>query len=339
MKTKLTDIAQAAGVSPATVDRVLNNRKGVKESTRLQVQAAARRLGYFGEPDPVDPADFPPVRMHFLLPAGTNTFIREFGQQIRDQVAALPGVSVTVETFEGFEPSTLASRLDQLQGQTDAVALVALDHPLVREAIRGLVQSGVHTVTMISDIRNVPRKAYVGIDNAQAGRLAAYILGRFQGKKDACKVAFFAGSLAYRGHQEREMGFRQVLQEDFRNFELVELREVQENREKAYAATIALLDRQPDLAAIYNADGATKGIVRALKEKGRDQDIVLIAHEATADNKALLLDGSLDAAIDQNPRVEIRETLQTLIHAARGTEHKMVPPRLHIIFRENLPID
>lgn len=339
MKTKLTDIALAAGVSPATVDRVLNNRKGVKESTRLQVQSAARRLGYFGQPDTKEPFDCTPVRVHFLLPAGTNTFIRQLGQQIHDQVATLTAVSATVETFEGFQPSALAARLNNLRGETDAVALVALDHPLVREAIQNLAQSGVHIVTMISDIRNVPRKAYVGIDNTQAGRLAGYILGRFQGKTGARKVAFFAGSLAYRGHQEREMGFRQVLQEEFRNFELVELREVQENRDKAYAATNELLERHPDLAAIYNAGGATKGIVRALKDRGRDQDIILITHEATADNKAFLLDGSLDAAIDQNPRVEIRETLQTLVHAARGTEHKMVPPRLHIIFRENLPVD
>ena len=33
------------------------------------------------------------------------------------------------------------------------------------------------------------------------------------------------------------------------------------------------------------------------------------------------------------------ETKHLLVHAARGTEHKMVPPRLHIIFRENLPVD
>ena len=135
------------------------------------------------------------------------------------------------------------------------------------------------------------------------------------------------------------MGFRQVLTEDFPGFAIADLREVHEDRTRAHAETLALLDRHPDLAGIYNAGGATTGIVRALKERGRDQDVVVIAHEATAANKSRLLDGTLDAVIDQNPRVEVREALATLTHAVRGLPRVLVPPRLQIIFRENLPLD
>lgn len=95
----------------------------------------------------------------------------------------------------------------------------------------------------------------------------------------------------------------------------------------------------PDHVALYNAGGATTGIAKALKDRGRDQKTVLVAHEATAGNNALLLDGTLDAAIDQNPRVEIREALNILTHAARGTDYRTVPPRRQIVFRENLPAE
>ena len=43
---KLADVAQYAGVSPATVSRVLNNTAPVHESTRERVQAAIATLGY-----------------------------------------------------------------------------------------------------------------------------------------------------------------------------------------------------------------------------------------------------------------------------------------------------
>lgn len=43
---KLVDVAQRAGVSPATVSRVLNNTAPVHESTRERVQAAIATLGY-----------------------------------------------------------------------------------------------------------------------------------------------------------------------------------------------------------------------------------------------------------------------------------------------------
>ena len=94
------------------------------------------------------------------------------------------------------------------------MGVIALDHPIVREAIRSLAEEGVKVVTLATDILHVPRVAYVGIDNRAAGRLAGYLLSRFIGAQAEAKVALFAGSLSYRGHQEREMGFRHILAEE-----------------------------------------------------------------------------------------------------------------------------
>ena len=337
MRPTLAEIAREAEVSNATVDRVLNARAGVHAHTQAHVFAVARRLGYL-LPE-AQPLTLRPIRLHFLLPEGTNAYVLDLADQVRRQAANMDAIEAVVETIAGFDPRALASRLIALRGASDGVALVAIDHPTVRDAVRALAQSGTHVVTIASDIHNVPRLAYIGIDNGQAGRLAGYVIGRFLGKAKAAKVALFAGSLAYRGHQEREMGFRQVLTEDFPAFEIAELREVHDNREKAFAETIALFAAQPDLAAIYNAGGATAGIARALKALGRDQAVVFVAHDATESNKALLLDDTLDAIIDQNAGAEIREALTTLTNAARGTTHVPLPMRLQIIFRENLPLD
>lgn len=135
------------------------------------------------------------------------------------------------------------------------------------------------------------------------------------------------------------MGFRHILHEESPGLHIVELREILDDREKAFREAMVLLDLHPDLTAIYNVGGGTSGIGRALKEKGLAQRVVLIGHEATEGNKALLLDGTLDAVIDQNPRVEAREALATLVAAARGGSHAQIPLRLQVIFRENLPDD
>ena len=139
------------------------------------------------------------------------------------------------------------------------------------------------------------------------------------------KVALFAGSLSYRGHEEREMGFRHILAEELPNLTIVELREMLDDREKAYAEAAALLDRHPDLAGIYNIGAGNTGIARALKERGREQQVVFIGHEVTEGTKALLLDGTLDAVIDQNPRVEAREALNLLGRAVRGLPYRDPP--------------
>jgi len=332
MRVTLQEVARVAGVSSATVDRVLNDRDGVRDLTRAHVLSVARRLGYLG-PETASGN----LRLAFLLPQGTNSFIRTLQAQLEQQSAGIEGVDTIVETIEGFDPPALAARLSRLRGQIDGLGLIALDHPVVREAVRALAQSGVKIVTLVSDIQAIPRMAYIGVDNRQAGRLAGYVMGRFLGPARKGKVALFAGSLSYRGHQEREMGFRHILHEEFPDLEIVELREMLDDREKAAAETLALLDRHPDLAAIYNVGGGTAGIGRAVRERGLSGRLVLIGHEATEDNKALLLDGTVDALIDQNPRVEARESLAALVAAVKGEVHAFVPPRLHVIFRENLP--
>ncbi|BCH24523.1 LacI family transcriptional regulator [Mesorhizobium sp. L-8-10] len=336
MRSTLIDIAREAGVSAATVDRVLNNRAGVRSRTREIVIETAQRLGYISDGStPVQPAASAPVRLDFVLPMGTNTFIKMLHQQLEIQGAARPDLDVRIVTIEGFNPDTLARTLHELRGQTRGIGVIALDHPTVREAIRALSASGVKVVTLASDILHVPRIAYVGIDNRQAGRLAGYILGRFLGTSAPKKVALFAGSLSYRGHEEREMGFRHILAEEFPNLQIVELREMLDDREKAFAEASALLDRHGDLAGIYNIGAGNQGIARALKQRGLS--VVFVGHEATEGNKALLLDGTLDAVIDQNPRVEAREALNILAQSVRGLDYDSHAPRLQIVFRENIP--
>ena len=188
-------------------------------------------------------------------------------RQIEAQAAGRPDLDVRVELIEGFNPESLGRCLDAVAPGTDGLGLVALDHPVVREAIRRLAERGVKVVTLASDVQNVPRVAYVGIDNRQAGRLAGYVLGRFLGTREAPKVAFLAGSRFYRGHEEREMGFRSVLAEDFPASRLVEQRESMDDPGRAHAEMLAILDAHPDLAAIYNAGAGNPGIALALAEE------------------------------------------------------------------------
>ena len=344
LRPTLSDLAREAGVSSATVDRVLNKRQGVKPRTREIVLSTARRLGYLSDGEGDGPqvavtAALRPVRLLFLLPAGTNAFMKALQGQLEAQANGCDALNVRVETIEVFNPESLARSLDDLPGDVDGIGVVALDHPLVREGIRRLTLRGVRVVTLASDVQNVSRLAYIGIDNRQAGRLAGHVMGRFLGRSTAAKVAFFAGSRAYRGHEEREMGFRSVLAEDTPEIRIVELRESMDDRERAYVETLSILDEHPDIAGIYNAGAGNPGIARALVERSLAGKVVLIGHEATDGNKRLLLEKVMDAAIDQNPRVEAREALNVLTKAVRNEPYALVAPRLAIIFRENLPDD
>ncbi|MDE3177757.1 MAG: LacI family DNA-binding transcriptional regulator [Pseudomonadota bacterium] len=334
MRYTVNDVAKEAGVSVATVDRVLNHRAGVRERTRLLVTESARRLGYL--PASAEAAaDGAALRLDFALPAGGNPFILNLRRELEAQ--ARPGLAVRVAAIEGFNPDTLAAALLDYRGRSDGVGVVALDHPTVREAIRALAASGVAVATLASDILYVPRVAYIGVDNRAAGRLAGHLMRRFLGADRPAEVALFAGSLSYRGHEEREMGFRHLIAEEAPNLRIVDLREMKDDAERAYVEAGQALDAHPGLVGIYNIGGGTSGIARALKERGRERAVTFIAHDITAGNRLLLLDATLDAVIDQNARVEAREAVAVLENAARGLVVAPHPLRVHAIFKENIP--
>lgn len=335
LRSTVLDIAREAGVSSATVDRVLNNREGVRERTRKSVLETARRLGYL--PAEATDASSSPIRLDFVLPAGTNTFIANLFDHILNQGTLDDGVDVRLHSIEGFNPDSLAQMLDTLIGTTQGVGVIALDHPTVREAMRRLAASGAPIVTLVSDILHVPRLSYVGIDNRAAGRLAGYLLGRLIRTGGKRKIALFAGSLSYRGHEEREMGFRHVITEEFPDLEVLELREIRDDRQRAYEEVSSLLKRHPDLSAIYNIGAGNAGIGHALQEAGLSRSILFLGHELTESTKRFLLDGTMDAVIDQNPRVEAREAISILKNANLGRRFEYHPPRLQVIFRENIP--
>ena len=329
-------------MSTATVDRVLNDRDGVRGKTRDRVLAIANRLGYFIQGADTASQD---VRVDFVLPAGTNSFMTALGQHLLEEAATRPDVRARLHLIEGFDANKLAQKLYELREQTQAVGLVGLDHPQVRDAIMALRDSGVHVSTLVSDIPISARLGYVGIDNRAAGRLAALLLGRFLPQHTEQKVAVFVGSLAYRGHEEREMGFRSLLSEEFPHLRIAHILEIGDDRDRAFAVTQDLLRKEPP-HAIYNIGAGNQGIARALKEArpadargpdARTPRVVFVGHDLTEATRRLLLDRTMDAVIDQNPRVEAREIVKLLVAAVKGAPEPSYLPRLQVIFRENIP--
>jgi LacI family transcriptional regulator len=336
MKVTIVDIARTAGVSTATVDRVVNSRNGVKSRTRDHVLTVAQRLGY---PLPVarEPTSPAPVMLDFVLPGGTNTYINDLAKMLERGAETATNIQPRVHQIEGLNPDALAEKIRSLRNETQGLGIIALDHPNVREAVRELNAANVPVLTMVSDIPNVPRIGYVGIDNRSAGRLAGHLLGRLL-KSRHQKLALFAGSLSYRGHEEREMGFRHILAEDFPHLEVVQLRESLDDFQRGYKEAKALLEVYPDISGIYNIGGGNRGIAQALEESGRAKEVVFGAHELTEHTKRFLLSGVIDFLIDQNPFQEARESIIALAKAARRQPINAfaLSIRMQIIFRENI---
>ncbi len=342
----MEQIAERAQVSLATVDRVLHARGGVRVATAQRVLEAAREVGY-PLPGGVQGAAGAParlLRLSFLIPEGSNPFLRMLGDLIgysQDHWAPFH-VQCQAEYIEAFNPQALARALLRQGRRSDGVAFMALDHPVVREAVAELAQRGVHTVTLISDLSDARRVAYVGLDNRAAGRTAAYLIGRFMGPQPRGrqpKVAMIAGSLSYRAHSEREAGFLHLMQEQFPSVQVLGLREGHDDIDKNYRQARALLEQHPDLEGLYNIGGGAEGIARAIHERDGLRKPVFIGHGLTPDTRAMLIDGTMDAVITQSPQGAVMNCVRIFANLRDGRDplSGTEPVRSQVIFRENLP--
>ncbi|MCR9138500.1 MAG: LacI family DNA-binding transcriptional regulator [Alphaproteobacteria bacterium] len=334
-RPKLKDICAVAGVSRATVDRVINNRGGVQDHTRQHVLSVIDRLAGTGE------ANRPPdetVPIDFVIPDQGNAFLANQARAIVDYARQLGTIAATIHRPETTSEDALVALLEGLSTSTRALGIVGVDSHRVREALRGICRRGVPVVTLASDIRNVPRTAYVGIDNHAAGRLAGYLTGRLVCGNSG-KAALILGSRAYRGHEEREMGFRSVLREKFPGFRIVNEMEVHEDAGQAHAATMALLTDHPDIDAIYCIGAGQNGVGQALLDAGCGDRVFFVGHGLSADTSNHLVSGVMDVVIDEDPRSEAKFAVDILASALRG---KAEPPQAAIaiqpVFCENLPV-
>src|SRR6202008_1064486 len=129
----LRDIAREAGVSLATVDRVLHNRSGVRPDTVRRVKAAIERNAFQPHVAAAELGRGRAGRFAFVVAAGPNFLMQQIQSYLDDMSAWLSARRVVVDMVatDVFDGSALASTLEGFAGGYDGVAVVALDHPSV----------------------------------------------------------------------------------------------------------------------------------------------------------------------------------------------------------------
>ncbi|WP_373506341.1 LacI family DNA-binding transcriptional regulator [Aestuariivirga sp.] len=339
-RATIEDVASEAGVSVATVDRVLNGRAAVRPQTVERVEKAIRRLNY--QPDRLAArlARAREYRFCFVVPEGTNAFMIALADAVREEALrmAQEKVAIDLRFTDVFDADTLGAALDAIGNIYDGVAVVALDHPRIRESINALADRGVTVVTLVSDVPSSRRAHFVGIDNSAAGRTAATLMGRYlSGRKG--KVGLIAGSLSLRDHIERQFGFEQVLAHEYPELSILPVREGRDDWKKVKKLAAQLLGDHPDLIGLYNVGAGARGIAEALEDAKRQREVVLITHELTDDTRRALIDGTIDIIINQDAGHEVRSAIRVLLSKADKAPivEQMERIRIDIYIRDNIP--
>lgn len=313
----IADLARAAGVSVATVDRVLNGRHPVREETARRVYDAAKGIGYHavGLLRQRVFEDLPQYRLGFLLQKPQQSFYQAVAKEIENAALALSNVRALpqIEFVANSTPTGITEKLKAMAARNQAIALVAPDYPAVTALVEELKERGVPVFSLLSDFAAGVREGYIGLNNHKVGRTAAWMIAK--AAKGPGKVAAFVGSHRFLGHELREIGFRSYFREHAPDFEVLDTMVNLDTAEITHEATLNLLQRHPDLTGFYVCGGGMEGAISAIREEKLEGKLIAVVNELTPESRAALADDVVTLAISTPTAALARETINLMIQA------------------------
>lgn len=323
------EIAKVAGVGSASVDRVLNNRPGVKETTRKRVLAALDKLTREQDEGAISLR----ICLFCDLGASFNAMVEKAVDRANRSVSGMRIDGQYVSTHE-MEPIEFARRIEDEGAEADGVLVIAREHPAINRAIRKLVSSGQPVVTLTTDLPSSRRSAYVGNDQYAAGSVAAQLIGRILPEKRNNILLMM--SVPFRSQQEREMGFRRVLRSEFPHLKIEERVTSDDSTETTRDQLAAYIEAHGCPAAVYNLAGANRGVAEALEAFGKTEETVFVGHELTPYSRALLEVGTMDYVISHDFVGEVTSAAEWIRASANGASvSEPVPTQISIHTRYN----
>lgn len=306
------EIAAQSGLSVATVDRVLNERPGVRALTRLRVEEAisdlenqSRQRALSGRKFTVDLVMETPSR---------------FSAAVRTALEAeLPTLQPAVfrarfHLWEMIPTDALVQVLDGIRRRgSHGVILKAPDVPEVAAAVDRLAAANIPVVTIVTDLPHSRRRAYVGIDNRAAGETAAYLIGAWL-KPATGRVLVTLSSNRFRGEEERETGFRQALRRFHPDIGIVEISEGFGRDEETVALARRALLADSGIAGAYSIGGGNRAVLAAFAEVHRDC-MAFVAHDLDVENASLLRAKQISAVLHHDLNQDMRTACRHVMQA------------------------
>jgi LacI family transcriptional regulator len=332
----IKEISQQAGLGTATVDRVLNGRAHVSQQTKLRVAAAVDELK---AQEAQLAARGRRVFLDFVIEAPSR-----FSREVKAAAeAVLPQIGTAVfrprfllqDIMEEEEVVAALRRI--MKRGSQGVCLKARDTAKIRNAVKMLANARIPVVTLVTDIGGADRLAYVGLDNAGAGRTAAYLISRTLGDMPGMVLATRSHE-GFLGEEERERAFVETLARERPSLQVLAVQGGSGVDFETSKLLTKSMDEIRDLRAVYSMGGGNRSILRTLEDNGL-RPKVYVAHDLDRENRELIQDRRLDFVLHHDLQLDIRNAFNAFLAYHRLSSDLVETPisTVQVLTPENVP--
>lgn len=326
MKVTVKSLAQAAGVSRGTVDRVLHNRGAVKEDVAKRVRMLAKELGYVPNRAGRALAAYKtPIKIGALMPSVGNAFYQEIisGINAAQEEFADLGLEVVLKEVEGFDEQVHLKAIDYLLKQgCRALCLSTVNTEQIRDKINELNEKHIAVVLLNTDVENTKRLCYVGSDYLTAGATCAGMLAL--ARQDKLHILIVTGSRLLLGHNLRIQGFMEELNRQNIDYQIIDTVESFDSDIRAQQVTSKVLAAHPEINCVYIAGAAVQGVGAALIANG-EKDVFAIGFDDLYSTRQLVGAGIIKFVVCQQPTRQGYHAIKRAYQALAGQLNDKVP--------------
>jgi LacI family transcriptional regulator len=339
---RIKDIAQLAGVSKGTVDRVLHKRGRVSEESYQKVMKVLQEIDYKPNLIARTLSSNKSYRIIALLPDPVSDgYWAETKEGIHQAEAEWShyNIQIAISFFDQYNKESFKSTAEEaLKQNPDGVITAPIFYHEALVFFNLLKKQQVPYVLFNTSIPEVEPLTFIGQDLFHSGSVGAELmyLGQYEGGKLA--VLHLDEDIHNSVHLlEKERGFREYFrQKNTYNFEINEFSLRPNEADFERQLTNLLNDRQ--LKGIFVSTSKGTAVVASYMEKKGKQNIRLIGYDILEDNLKYLKAGTIDFLINQNPKRQaflgISHLVNYLLFRKKAPEMELFP--LEVITQQNV---
>jgi LacI family transcriptional regulator len=306
-RIRIKDIAEKAGVSTGTVDRVIHERGNVSDKARQKVLQVMNELGYERNIMASTLAYNRSFRIAVLLPDyQSDIYWGQPKQGVEKAQKTLQhyGVGVDFYFFDLFDPNGFLDRVREMwKNKPDGILFAPVFLQESQQLLKKSREEQIPNVMINTRIETDDSLCYIGQNSWQSGTLAARLLDLLLEDGQSALLLNLARGVTNAQHLlDKEKGFREYFaQSNTKHIQIINRNFSQfQDDQKLSVFLSQLLKDYPNTGGIFVTNSRVYRVAKCLNRRLSER-IKLVGFDLIEPNLKLLKQGRVHFIINQNP--------------------------------------